>query len=126
MVRLTEFDGYLLWCLPDPGCDLPYLIRAYTFVNRDAAPSYPELAECMQRSVLAGVMPPPVGGHYRLSPEWRPRVRQWDGRSAVPEEGMIAFAEWLSSGEWPVVCPAGYALGRDEYEAAVAGHPRRG
>lgn len=124
MVRFTEFDGYLLWCLPDPGCDLSYWIRAYTFFNRDAVPDYPVLAECLQRSVLAGVMQPPVGGHYGLSPEWRSRVRQWEDQSAVPEDDMGAFAEWLSSSEWPVVCPTGYALGRDEYEAAVAGRYR--
>ncbi|AMV24444.1 hypothetical protein VT84_08605 [Gemmata sp. SH-PL17] len=69
MVRFTEFDGYLLWCLPEPGCDLAYLIWAYTFLNRDAVPSYPQLAECLRRSVSTGAILPPVGGHFRLSPE---------------------------------------------------------
>lgn len=125
MVRFTDFDGYLLWCLPDQGCDLAQLIRAYIFINRDAASNYRELAACLERAVLAGVMTPPEGGRYRISPDWLPRIHRWDGQFAVSEDGMIAFAEWLSSGEWPVSCPAGYALGRDDYEAAAAGHPRR-
>src|SRR5262249_20938259 len=69
------------------------------FVNRDAAPSYAGTADGRRRSVQAGVMPPPpVGGHYQLSPGWQRRVRQWGEGAAVPEEGMIAFAQWLSSG----------------------------
>lgn len=124
MVRFTDIDGYLLWSLPDPGCDLAYWVLVYTFINRVAEPSYADLAGCLHRAVLAGALPPPVGGRYRFSPEWVPRVRQWDGQFPVSEDGMIAFAEWLSSRDWPVVNPAGFVLPREEYETAVVGRPR--
>ena len=124
MVRFTERDGYILWCIPDRGCDPAYLIRAYVFVNRDAAPSYTETADRLRRSVQAGVIPPPVGGHFQLSPGLQGRIRRWGEGSAMAEEGMIAFSEWLSSREWPVLVPAGYLLDREQYEAAASGHPR--
>jgi hypothetical protein len=124
MVRFAELDGYLLWCLPGPGCELAYWVWAYTFVNRDAAPSFTELAGCVDRAVRAGVMPLPADGRYRLNPEWLQRVRAYDGGFSVPEEGMIAFQEWLSGEVWPEVSPVGFALGHEEYEAAALGHPR--
>src|SRR5689334_7172231 len=125
MVRFTEFDACLLWCVPDPGCDLAYLIRAYIFLNRDAAPSYAELAGCLGRAVLAGVMPLPIAGHYQLTPEWHQRVHQYDEQYTVPEYGMVESAEVLPSCEWPVMTRTNFVLNRNQYEAAVAGHPKR-
>lgn len=55
MVRFTELDGWILWCMPDPGIDLASLIRGYMFINRDAAPSYEEMAGWARRSVLRPV-----------------------------------------------------------------------
>jgi len=95
------------------------------FIGRTAAPSYDEMAGCVRRSARAGVIPPPADGRYQLTPEWRRRVHQWGAGAAIPEEGMIAFAERLSSDEWPVIFPAGCPLDRKQYESATAGHPRR-
>lgn len=125
MVRFTELDGYILWSLPVNGCGLTQLVHAYTFVNRAAAPSYSELADCLRRSVLAGVLSVPTNDHYELTVEWRQQICRWNGAFPVSEDSMIAFSEWLVSREWPVIFPAGYELGRKQYEVATVGYSIR-
>lgn len=119
MVRFTDLDGYILWCLQYRGCDLRGLIRSYTFLNRDAAPNYGELVGCLRRAVLAGAIPLPSDGHYGLTPEWLHRNRAWDSQYSIPEDRMIAFSEWISSQEFPVVNPTEFVVEREEYEAAI-------
>ncbi|MEO2091491.1 MAG: hypothetical protein ABGY75_18700 [Gemmataceae bacterium] len=125
-IRLTELDAVILWCLPQPGCDLPYLVWMYTFCNRAAAPGYAELDGCLRRSIQIGALRYPETGHYQLTPEWYERVHQWDEQFKVPEDGMIEFSDWLPTQEWPVVCPRVFILTPEEYERATAGRPRRG
>ncbi len=123
-LQLTVMDGYLLSSLPEIGCELGAWIHAYTFFHRDAAPTYPELAGCVERATSTGVMPPPGDGRFRLTPLWQERVSEFIEAERVTEYGMFEFAEWLA-GQKLVITGTGFALAETDYLLAVGSMPQR-
>ena len=104
-VSFQYTDAALLYCIPEPGCDLNYLVERYTCFERIAVPSYELVAGCLGRAVRAGAMPFPTGGLYRLTPEWFTRVHRRNDEFSASEYAMIEFAEELEAQEWPAVGP---------------------
>jgi hypothetical protein len=122
-VRFQEADAAILFCVPTAGCDLNWLVERCTSFMRIAVPGYDFVAGCLDRCVRAGVMPAPVGGMYRLTPEWYARVHRLDDEFAASELAAIEFGEELVAQEWPEVGPE-FVLPAAEFEQA-AEHTRR-
>lgn len=97
MPQLTKQDAYLLWSLPRGGCDQAAWLRTYEFLNRTAAPSQREFHHFVTRAGAAGILRKTFEGRYSLTPEWSSLIEVLSRQSQPPEEGMITFADWLSS-----------------------------
>jgi hypothetical protein len=122
-VSLTYNDFAILFCIPKAGCKLDYLVERYTCFERIAVPSYNVVAGCVGRAVRAGAMPVPVGGKYRLTPEWFARIHGRDAEFAASELAMVECADEMQGREWPAVGPE-FVLPEAEFEQA-AEHTRR-
>ncbi|MCE9567135.1 MAG: hypothetical protein K8U57_34465 [Planctomycetes bacterium] len=118
-VRFQYTDAAILFCIPEPGCDLEYLVQRYTCFERIAVPTYETVAGCLSRAVRAGAMPFPADGHYRLVPEWYSRVHERDGEFAASELAMIEFSEMLEAQVWPEVGTAEFTLDQAEFRRAA-------
>jgi len=118
-VRFEPNDAWVLWCVLPHGWDLEDLIRAYTFLNRTAIPSYDELAGCLSRAVRAGLMPVPENGRYRVTADWYERLHRLDDVAPAPELGLLEFEEGFLGREWPVVSGAAFVLPAAEYQQAA-------
>jgi hypothetical protein len=122
-VRFQDADAAILYCIPERGCDLNFLVRRYTCFERTAVPSYETVAGCLGRAVRAGAMPVPAGGHYRLTTEWYSHVHRRDEEFYASEYAMVAFMEELEAQEWPPV-GAEFVLPEAEFQQA-ADHTRQ-
>ena len=92
-IRFADIDGIILGVIPEIGCDLPYLVRVYTFINRDAAPNYDELSGCFNRSIRAGIMRVPMRGRYHLIQEWTQIVNSWIDKTRSVDLGIFDFSD---------------------------------
>jgi hypothetical protein len=119
-VKFTRQDCGLLACLPTPGCDLAGWIRAFTFTQRTAAPVFDEMAGCIRRAAVAGVILSSQSGFYQLAPLWESRREEFIAASGDTGYGAFDFAEWLEGQSLPGVETAGVALGHDEYQLALS------
>ena len=119
-VQFGRGDVWVLWCIPNMGCNLESLIHTYTFVARDAIPSYASLAGCLTRAVRAGLMSVPTGGRYILNPEWYARIHFLDEQFQAPEYGLGEFEDEFVVRDWPAADDADFVLGTDEYQRAQA------
>jgi hypothetical protein len=112
-------DASILFCIPEQGCDLNYLVERYTCFERIAVPTYEIMAGCLRRAVGAGVLMFPAGGLYRLTPEWYARVHRSDGKFSASDYAMIEFADELQSQEWAEVGVAEFELSMLAYQSAA-------
>lgn len=122
-VRFQYADAAILFCVPEAGCDLNFLVQRYTFFERIAVPDYQVVSGCLSRAVRAGAVPVPTAGQYSLTPEWYVYIHQRDGEITPSELAMIEFADELEAHEWPIIGPE-FVLPTDEFERA-AEHTRR-
>ena len=121
-VIFQDADAAILFCVPEQGCDLCYLVERYTCFERIAVPTYEVVAGCVGRAVQAGAMSVPAGGVYRLTPEWFARVHRRDTEFSAPEYAAIELIDELQGQEWPVVRPE-FMLPAHEF-ARADGHTR--
>ena len=124
-VRFSDVDAAILYSIPKPGVSLPELLRYYTFINRIAVPSYEVLADCLSKSVAAGVVRLPRRREYSLEDRWYEYIHQFDGRTDNEIESMLAFQELFLANDWPAVIDGKrYTLERAEYDRAVSEHQK--
>lgn len=117
-VKFQYTDAAILFCVPEPGCDLNYLVHRYTYFERIAVPTYETIAGCLDRAVRAGAITFPTEGKYRLSSEWFDRVHQHDDEFAASEHAMLEFSERLEAQEWPTIATE-FVLPMAEFQRAA-------
>jgi hypothetical protein len=123
-VQLQAADVAILYCIPQGGCNLDYLVERYTCFERIAIPPYDVVAGCLDRAVRVGAVPRPTEGLYRLTPEWYARIHSQDETVSPSELAMLEVAEELQEGGWPEVAATPFVLPRDEFHRA-ADHTRQ-
>ena len=63
-------------------------------------------------------MSAPVGGEYRLTPDWYARVHRRDAEFTATEYAMIEFADEARGQVWPAIGPE-FVLPPSEFEQAA-------
>lgn len=122
-VKFQYTDAAILFCIPERGCDLSYLVERYTCFERTAIPSYDMVAGCLGRAAQTGALQLPIDCSYRLTSEWFSRVHRYDQEFSATELAMIEFADELQMQEWPAIGEE-FVLSESEFERA-AKHTRQ-
>src|SRR5688572_9031696 len=118
-IRFTRLDAAILYSTAQPGLPLDQLIWYYTFVNRDAPPSFEELAGCLSRATRAGVLTVTGDDRFVVTDEWYQRIRQFDDQSPNEIESLIRFEERvLLARDWPATGVEEFRLTLAPYRAA--------
>ena len=117
-MRFNSEEICILWCIPEPGCDLSSLFNIYTFINRCAAPPQEFVDACFRKAVQTGVMELPDGNHFKIAPQWYAELHRLDDEEES-EHAMIEIAEQLSTREFVADTTIQFRLQAQFYEQAL-------
>ena len=108
----------LLYCIPQPGGDLPTILWTFGFINRSAPPAFSLLQACLTKALQAGMLSANKG-HYKIEPVWYDRIHMFDATEANEIESMLAFQDEFVGVELPVLITGQVDLSEQAYQAAL-------
>lgn len=118
-IKLNDKDVAILYCMPKVPCELINIIHNYTFINRDASPSFDELTSFISKAMRAGIISE-SGDKYTVDEEWKRKIHFYDGKTLNEIDSMLLFEESIVGVELPVVSDSVKLFTREEYGMAVS------
>jgi hypothetical protein len=118
-VEFTPFNVIFLWCVPKRGATLRNIVQSYCFINRDAAPNYEVLNQCISKAIKAGILKALPDHTYRLDDDWYARLHRFDQSASNEFDSMSQFEETFLGRGWPCVSDLEYTLDAKEYHRAI-------
>lgn len=117
-VQFNSQDAYILYTIPKPPVSFADVVRSYTFVNRDAAPTYDEFTGCLNKALKAGILREENGGIV-VDNGWYDKIHASDETTNNEIDSMLEFEDRFVNVPLPEVTTGEIALSRDDYHSIL-------
>ena len=118
VIKLNEQDATILYCFPKGPSDLSYIVRSYTFINRDGPPTFEEITSVFSKSLRAGIVTE-SDGKYTVNYDWYRRININNGITKNEIDSMLLFIESIVGVELPVVNDSVSLFTQEDYRMAL-------
>ncbi len=117
-LHFLDSDVQILYSIPNSGATIARIVFNYTFINRDAPPTYERFFNCISRALKVGCIEVD-SDEIALTDEWHNRFSDFNDSSSNEFESMEKATNFLLKSPWDIKNDYEYLLDKETFKRAV-------